>query len=218
MFTGIIKEMGEVLSLRGKPSGAELALKSELLSKEAAIGDSIAVSGACLTVTSIKGAALTFDLSDETLRATTLGGLKSGDKVNLEPALRATDQLGGHIVTGHVDAVGRIKEKEKVGDNFHFLIEAPPQVLDYLVEKGSVTIDGISLTVVDVLKGSFTIVIIPHTANVTTIGRKGISSPVNLEADIIGKYVAKFTRNAAGSGGGGIKKALFDAGYIKGAD
>lgn len=217
MFTGIIKELGEVASLRKKSSGAELVIKSRTLPASSAIGDSIAINGVCLTVTEINGDTLKFDLSGETLKSSDLGNLKPGDRINLEPALRAQDPLGGHLVSGHVDAVGRIRSKKKTGETFTIEIEAPPQVLDYMVEKGSVTVDGISLTVVDVLKDSFTVVIIPHTAEVTTIGFKGVSSPVNLEADIIGKYVAKFvSRLSRVNGGAGLMKSFIDSGYSAG--
>lgn len=192
MFTGLVSAMGEVVSLGMKPGGAVLAIKAAGL--EAETGDSIAISGACLTVTKISGKDLSFDLSLETLRSTTLGALRAGDRVNLEPSLRADGKLGGHFVSGHVDAVGKIKTKTGHGEAAKLEISAPPEVMDYLVEKGSVAVDGISLTVVDVLRDSFTVVIIPHTEQVTTIGLKGPGDAVNLEADIIGKYVHKFLK------------------------
>jgi riboflavin synthase len=213
MFTGIILELGEVVSFKRQAAGAVLAVKAGSIAADAAVGDSIAVNGACLTVTEIKNETLSFDLSDETLRSTTLGSLKAGDKVNLEPALRADGRLGGHFVTGHVDAVGRIRSKTRTGDMFKFEIEASSQVMDFLVEKGSVAVDGISLTVVDVLKDSFTVVIIPHTAEVTTIGFKGVGDTVNLEADIIGKYVLRFL-NKQKKGDEGLMGALLKSGYL----
>jgi len=215
MFTGIIQELGEAVSLQRKTPGARLAVKSRLLSGPARTGDSIAINGVCLTVVEKKGDTLRFDLSDETLKSTNLGALRPGDRVNLEPALKAQDPLGGHLVSGHVDAVGRIRGKKKEGEGFKIEIEAPPQVLDFLVEKGSVAVDGISLTVVDVLQDAFTVVIIPHTAAVTTIGMKGVSSTVNLEADIIGKYVAKFVGKMKSGSEGLKRKNLLDAGFIK---
>jgi len=216
MFTGIIQELGETVSFQKKSRGARLSLKSRLLSAPARIGDSIAINGVCLTVVEKKGETLEFDLSDETLKSTNLGKLKPGDRINLEPALKAQDPLGGHLVSGHVDAEGRIKGKRKEGEGFKIEIKAPPQVLDFLVEKGSVAVDGISLTVVDVLKDSFTVVIIPHTAAVTTIGFKDVSSTVNIEADIIGKYVAKFVAKMRPPGlkKSLLKKSLLDAGFI----
>jgi riboflavin synthase len=137
---------------------------------------------------------ITFDVSSETLRSTNLGGLKRGDRVNLEPSLTPSSKLGGHFVTGHVDGVGTIRSKTPTGDAVRIEIEAPGEVLNYLVQKGSVAVDGISLTVVDVLTDAFSIVIIPHTAAMTTIGFKKTGDTVNLEADILGKYVATFLR------------------------
>lgn len=194
MFTGLVAEMAETVSLARRTGGAVLTIRAGEASQGAAVGDSISVSGACLTVTGIKGADLSFDLSEETLRSTTLGGLRPGDRVNLEQSLRADGKLGGHFVTGHVDAVGKIRSKTRVGDTFKVEIGAPSEVMDYLVEKGSVAVDGISLTVVEVLGDSFTVFIIPHTAEVTTIGTREAGDPVNLEADIIGKYVMKFIK------------------------
>lgn len=194
MFTGLVVEMGEVLSLLKKPSGAMLTLRTPSLSAGSSIGDSIAINGACLTVVRCEGRELSFDLSAETLDATNLGRLRPGERVNLEPSLRADGKLGGHFVTGHVDAVGTIRSKNALGDTFRIEISAPALVIGFLVEKGSVAVDGISLTVVDVAEDYFSIVIIPHTASVTTIGIKGPGDSVNLEADIIGKYVARFLK------------------------
>lgn len=194
MFTGIIIEMGEVVSFRRKVAGGDLDVKSSIISPSAEIGDSISLNGVCLTVREKKGPVLSFDISDETMRSTNLGELRKGDKVNLEPSLRPDGKIGGHFVTGHVDGVGTIKSKSLVGDAYRIFFSAPRHVSSLLVEKGSIAIDGISLTVVDVLDGEFSVVIIPHTARVTTIGLKKVGDTVNLEADIIGKYVAKFIR------------------------
>jgi riboflavin synthase len=192
VFTGLIAEMGEIVSLLKKGSGARLSLNAETLSSDAGIGDSISVNGACLTVVEINGNTLAFDLSDETLRSTNLGLLRARDRVNLEPSLRPDSKLGGHFVTGHIDGVGRIKSKTRSGDVYKVIIDADERITGFLVEKGSVTVDGISLTVVDVFKDGFSIVIIPHTADVTTIGYKGKGDSVNIEVDILGKYVSKF--------------------------
>ncbi len=222
MFTGLVRELGAVVHLRRGASGAKLAVSAPLVSRGAALGASIAINGACLTVTAAKGDVLEFDISSETLRSTVLGGLNPGEKVNLEPALLAQDALGGHLVSGHVDGAGRIRSKTETGEAWKLEIEAPPPVLRYLVEKGSVAVDGISLTVVDVLADAFTVVIIPHTARNTTIGFKAPSSPVNLEADIIGKYVAKFLGKAAGGkpgGRGGLTmESLMESGFINGQE
>lgn len=192
MFTGLVLEMGLMTAVRRRSGGALLAVHAENISRTADIGDSIAVNGVCLTVVTKNDKTLSFDLSDETLRSTNLGILKHGDRVNLEHSLRPDSKIGGHFVTGHVDAVGTIRSKAGIGDMWKFEIEAPPQIMQYIVEKGSIAVDGISLTIVDILRNSFSLVIIPHTAKLTTLGFKGPGDTVNLEADILGKYVAKF--------------------------
>jgi len=214
VFTGLVTGTAEVVSLRKKGGDAVLSLKAGDAARNAAPGDSISVDGACLTVTEIRAGTLSFDLSSETLGSTTLGSLKPGGRVNVEQSLRADGKLGGHFVTGHVDGVGVIKGKGRLGEAVKYEIGAPPGVMDFLVEKGSVAVDGISLTVVDVLRDSFTVVIIPHTAGATTIGEKGLGSRVNLEADIIGKYVKRFIeKKADGKTGGGLMDALRREGY-----
>ena len=192
MFTGLITEMGEVVAISKKDNGARFFLKAKEAASEAKLGDSISINGTCLTVVEIKGDILAFDLSDETLKTSDLGRLRTKDPVNIEPALRLDSRLGGHFVTGHIDGVGKIKSKALSGDVYRIVIEAEERIVGFLVEKGSVAVDGISLTVVDVLKDSFSIVIIPHTAHMTTIGHKNSGDSVNLEVDILGKYVAKF--------------------------
>ena len=192
MFTGLVTDTGELVSMRPEGGGAALEIRAASTAHEAAIGDSIAISGTCVTVTSIQADTMRFHVSGETLKATTLGQLKPGNSVNLEPSLRPTDRMGGHFVTGHVDAVGRVKSRAQEGQATRFEIEAPEDVLKYLVDKGSVAVDGISLTVVEVLRDAFTLVIIPHTAEITTLGTKGPGDHVNLEADIIGKYVHRY--------------------------
>ncbi|MEW6162067.1 MAG: riboflavin synthase [Nitrospirota bacterium] len=212
MFTGIIVEMGEVTSIE-KKGIVHLSLNSREIIKDARIGDSISVNGVCLTAVDIKGGTVRFDLSDETLRSTNLGQLRPGDRVNLEPSLRPDSKLGGHFVSGHVDGIGRIRSRTDIGDAFKIEIEAPPEIIGFLVEKGSVAVDGISLTVVNILKGSFTVVIIPHTARLTTMGFKGPGDTVNIEVDVIGKYVARFLRMERKDLG--LMKTLKEEGYIK---
>lgn len=215
MFTGIISELGDVVSLKLKPAGATLTITARELSKKAEIGDSIAINGVCLTIVRQNRDSLSFDLSGETLNSTNLGKLKSGDRINLEPSLRADGKLGGHFVTGHVDAVGKIRSKDFIGDAFRLAIEATPEIIGPLVEKGSIAVDGISLTVVDVLRDSFTVVIIPHTASVTTLGFKNTDDTVNLEGDIIGKYVARLlARDTTKASDEGLIKTLREAGYM----
>ena len=199
MFTGLVAEMGEVLSLKKRDNGATLFLDAKSLAKDAVLGDSISVNGTCLTVVEIKGGTLAFDISDETLRSTNLGRLTKGTGVNLEPSLRLDSRLGGHFVTGHIDGVGTIRTKARTGDVYKIVIAADDGLTGFLVEKGSVAVDGISLTVVDVMKDGFSVVIIPHTASLTTIGFKGPGETVNIEVDILGKYVAKFLQKGKDS-------------------
>lgn len=194
MFTGLIVEMGDIVSLEKKGKGARLFLDAKALSQEAKLGDSIAINGACLTVVEQRGSVLAFDISDETLKSTNLGELRVRDRVNLEPALRLSDRLGGHFVTGHIDGVGRMRSKILEGEVYKLVIETEPWIAEYLVEKGSVAVDGISLTVVDVMRDGFSLVVIPHTAKMTTIGLKGAGDRVNVEVDILGKYVSKYLK------------------------
>lgn len=213
MFTGLILEMGEITSVRKRSGGAILSLRANKVASDAKQGDSISVNGVCLTVVNKDSNILSFDLSEETLQSTNLGSLKTGDVINLEPSLSADSKIGGHFVTGHVDAVGKIRSKVRIGDMVKVEIEAPANVMNFLVEKGSVSVDGISLTVVDILKDRFTVVIIPHTAKLTTMGVKGQGNTVNIEADILGKYVARFL-NRGSDRDFRFMKTLMKEGYI----
>ncbi len=213
LFTGLILEMGEILSVKRRSGGAILSLKSKEVAAAAKQGASISVNGVCLTLINTNNNILSFDLSEETLRSTNLGSLKTGDAVNLELSLSFDSKIGGHFVTGHVDAAGKIRSKVNIGDMVKVEIEAPVNVINFLVEKGSVAVDGISLTVVDILKNSFTVMIIPHTAKLTTIGFKGPGDTVNLEADILGKYVARFL-NREENRDSRFMKTLMEGGYI----
>lgn len=198
MFTGLIIEAGTVYALELRGPSATLAIRCAKALKDAELGDSIAVNGVCLTVTSIRSDVLTFDVSYETLKSTGLGTLKRGEHVNLEPSLRLNSKLGGHLVSGHVEAVGSIRSITPMGNAVKFEVAAPASLLQYLIPKGSVAVDGISLTVVDVLDDAFTLVIIPHTGDITTIRNKKPGDSVNLESDLIAKYVAKFVRQGRG--------------------
>jgi len=212
LFTGLILEMGEILSVKRRSGGAILSLKSKEVAAAAKQGASISVNGVCLTLINTNNNILSFDLSEETLRSTNLGSLKTGDAVNLEPSLSFDSKIGGHFLTGHVDAAGKIHSKVNIGDMVKVEIEAPVNVINFLVEKGSVAVDGISLTVVDILKNSFTVMIIPHTAKLTTIGFKGHGDTVNIEVDILGKYVARFL-NREGNRDSRFMKTLMEEGY-----
>ncbi|MDP2754603.1 MAG: riboflavin synthase [Nitrospirota bacterium] len=215
MFTGLILEMGEISSFKKRSGGAILSLKANEVASTAKKGDSISVNGVCLTVVSKNNNTLSFDLSEETLRCTNLGSLKTGDIVNLEPSLRPDSKIGGHFVTGHVDVAGRIRSKVNIGDMMKVEIEAPANIINFLVEKGSVAVDGISLTIVDILKDRFTVVIIPHTAKLTTMGFKVPGDTVNIEVDILGKYVARFL-NRDGNRDSRFMKTLMEEGYTNG--
>lgn len=214
MFTGLIHEMGEITSIQRQNRGTVLSLNSKRVASVTKLGDSISVNGVCLTVVNKNKDELSFDLSEETLRSTNIGRLKIGAIVNLEPSLSPDSKIGGHFVTGHVDTVGKIRSKVNIGAMFKIEIEAPTHILNFLVEKGSVAVDGISLTVVDVLKNAFTVVIIPYTAKLTTLGFKGPGDTVNIEVDILGKYVARFL-NIGGEKDSGLMKTLMEEGYIK---
>ena len=195
MFTGLIIELGEVWALERRGPGARLTLKGHKIFNDLALGDSIAINGVCLTVTSAERDMASFDVSSETLKNTNLGGLRRGDRVNLEPSLRPDSKLGGHFVTGHAEASGTIRSRRAEGNAERIEIGAPASVLKYLVPKGSVAVDGISLTVVDIWKDAFSLVIIPHTAAQTTIGFKKAGDSVNLEPDILAKYVERMPQN-----------------------
>jgi riboflavin synthase len=191
MFTGIIEEMGSVKALRRDGSAARLTVSASIVLGGTAIGDSICVNGVCLTVVDLAKDGFSADVAVETLRVTNLGELKIGVNVNLERALQLSARIGGHLVSGHVDAVGRIREKREEGNGWRIFIDAPDAVLRYVIRKGSIAIDGISLTIADVDKSGFSIAMIPHTAKLTTLGFKAGGDSVNLETDIIGKYVER---------------------------
>ncbi|MEJ2683029.1 MAG: riboflavin synthase [Candidatus Sulfobium sp.] len=210
MFTGLVAELGEVAGLAKGTAAARLDIRSSLLSPDAATGDSIAVNGVCLTVVEKRGNLLAFDLSDETLKSTNLGRLGMKDRVNLEPSLRADSKMGGHFVTGHIDGVGKIKSKAVSGGVIKIVINSGGQIAGFLIEKGSVAVDGVSLTVVEVFREGFSIVIIPHTAKMTTVGYREAGDSVNIEADILGKYVARFLGQRKDSG---FMRTLVEEGF-----
>jgi riboflavin synthase len=191
MFTGIIEEMGSVKTLRREAGAARLTISASTVLGGTALGDSICVNGVCLTVVDMGRSAFSADVANETLKVTNLGELQIGQKVNLERALQLSARIGGHLVTGHVDAVGRIREKRQEGNSWRVFIDAPETAHRTIIKKGSVAVDGISLTVADVDKTGFSIAMIPHTAKVTTLGFKSAGDSVNLETDIIGKYVER---------------------------
>ncbi|MFZ3170635.1 MAG: riboflavin synthase [Carboxydocellales bacterium] len=198
MFTGIVEELGQLKGIKSGSKSAFLEIKAKQVLQDVKIGDSIAVNGVCLTVTSFQQDWFTADVMAETLNKTNLGSLRSGERVNLERALRLSDRLGGHIVSGHIDGVGTITSQKVVDIAVLTEIAAPPQVLKYVINKGSIAIDGISLTVVELTSSGFTVSLIPHTAKLTTLGFKKTGDRVNLEGDVLGKYVERLLRFAPG--------------------
>jgi riboflavin synthase len=198
VFTGIIEELGTVRSLERGSDSCQIFIMAQKVLEDVKLGDSIAINGVCLTVTSFDREHFSADMMAETLAKTNLKDLSPGQKINLERAARLGDRMGGHLVQGHIDGVGTMVEQQKVGIAKIIRIKAPPEIMDYLVSKGSVAIDGISLTVIDVLSDSFTVSIIPHTAKMTTLGFKKTGDTVNLEADIIGRYVEKLLNKSRG--------------------
>ena len=196
MFTGIVEEMGQIRSIVRGASSAVLSIEANLILEDLKIGDSVAVNGVCLTATSIGAGGFTADVMHETLNRSSLGALQKGSHVNLERAMIANGRFGGHIVSGHIDGTGTIGLIQKDDNALWYTILADAKLLRYIVEKGSVTIDGISLTVADVQSDRFAVSLIPHTAKVTVLGEKRTGDIVNLETDIIGKYVEKLLKPA----------------------
>ena len=192
MFTGIIEETGVVLKTRFSGEWGELEIRASTVLNGTVKGDSIAVNGVCLTVTGLKKDSFTADVMAETFRKSNLGSLKSGDRVNLERAVAAGGRFGGHIVSGHIDGVGKTGGMVREGNAMWVTIESSPQILRGIVTKGSICIDGISLTVAAVDRDSFKVSIIPHTGRETTLLDRQVGETVNLETDIVGKYIQKF--------------------------
>ncbi|MCE5322628.1 riboflavin synthase [bacterium] len=211
MFTGLIEEIGTVKSLTVGTVG-RLVVGSSKVINDVSIGDSVSINGTCLTVTSIGSAEMTFDAVTETLSRSTLKSLRPGDKVNLEASLRAGKMMGGHFVQGHVDGTGTIMSIDRLAESVVIRIAAPPEIMRYVVEKGSIAVDGTSLTIASENDREFTISVIPHTLEVTTLGLRRAGDSVNLEADIIGKYVEKFM-NARGESGV-TEDLLREAGFM----
>ncbi|MGH7000409.1 MAG: riboflavin synthase [Stellaceae bacterium] len=191
MFTGIIEDLGAIERIAQSADGAVVTIRTRLPLARIGIGESIAVNGCCLTVTKKARGSFTMDVSPESLRCTVLGELKVGDRVNLERCLTLEKLLGGHMVSGHVDGVGRIVSITPEGDSRLYTFAAPPGVARYLVEKGSLAIDGVSLTVFDITKNRFKVALIPHTLKMTTLGLKRPGDAANLESDMLVKYVER---------------------------
>ena len=197
MFTGIIEGLGTITAVHPSGQGSRMTITSDFDLDGTRIGDSIAVNGACLTAVTLQGRQFTVDVSPETLQRSVLGKIKIGERINLERALRLSDRLDGHLVSGHVDGMGILKERRTRSNAIIITYTVPPQLARYMIEKGSVAVDGTSLTINRCDQKSFDVSIIPHTAGLTTIGLKKVGDAVNIETDMIGKYVERFVLNPA---------------------
>lgn len=217
MFTGIVEEMGKLRGLKtGRESGV-ITIEAEKVLEDAEIGDSIAVNGACLTVRELGDGFFEADVMPETLRRTNLGNLKTGGVVNLERALSLSARLGGHMMLGHVDGTGRVVSVRPEGTAVVYTMTAPESVRRYILPQGSIGVDGISLTVTELGGENFSVSLIPHTVEVTTLGHNGAGYEVNLEADVIGKYVEKMMKGGlpGGQGEGGLTlEKLAEGGFL----
>ena len=191
MFTGIVREVGLIASVDGSQEGASLVVEAPTTAPRVEVGGSVAINGVCLTAEAVDGGTLRFHAVAETLRRSSLGKLQPGSRVNMEPALRAGDSLGGHYVQGHVDGVGTIRGIEPDGDGIRVAVDAPPEILRYCVEKGSITLEGVSLTVAGLDDDHFWVALIPHTLSETTLGDLLPGREVNLEVDVLAKYVER---------------------------
>ncbi len=197
MFTGIIEGLGTIREVQTQGQGSRMTLDADFALEGTRIGDSISVSGACLTIVKIDGRRVQVDVSPETLSKTTFGNVRIGDRVNLERALRLSDRIDGHLVSGHIDGTGTVARKQRKGNATVVAFNVPEAISHYIIQKGSVAVDGISLTVNHCGIDRFEVAIIPHTAQLTTISFKKVGDLVNIETDMIGKYVERFTRGKA---------------------
>jgi riboflavin synthase len=191
VFTGIVREVGVVVEAADAGGGRRLAVRAPGTAAQVVVGDSVAIDGCCLTATTVADDTISFQAVPETIGRTTLGSLEDLDSVNIEPAVRAGDPLGGHYVQGHVDAVGRVQSVEAEGEGLRVFVEAPDEVLRYCVEKGSVTVDGVSLTVAELADDAFAVALVPHTLEATTLSDLSPGQAVNLESDVLAKYVER---------------------------
>jgi riboflavin synthase len=195
VFTGIVRERGRVVSLAGGGDGLHIEIEASETAALTAIGDSVDVNGCCLTATAVQDGRFSVTAIPESLARSTLGELSEGDEVNLESPLRAGEPLGGHFVQGHVDDVGRVTAVEEEGESRRVWIEAAPEVLRYCVEKGSITVDGVALTITALRNDAFEVALVPHTLEVTTLGSLGPGDQVNLEVDVLAKYVERLVQS-----------------------
>ena len=191
MFTGIVRELGVVVEADEAAGGRALGVRAPVTAALTRVGDSVAIDGCCLTATEVGDGTIRFHAVPETMARSTMGGLERGRQVNVEPAIRAGEELGGHYVQGHVDAVGRIRSVSAEGQGLRVVVDAPDAVLRYCVEKGSVTVDGVSLTVAELAEDAFAVALVPHTLDATTLSALRPGQAVNLEADVLAKYVER---------------------------
>ncbi len=200
MFTGIVEEVGLVRTIQRRTGYQRTSLEAKRVLADVAIGDSISIDGACHTVVEVGRQGFSFESVSETLERTTLGRLKTGDRVNLERSLKLSDRLGGHLVAGHVDGMGRVQERRRWADNVVFRIGMPAELVPFVANKGSIAVDGISLTVVSAGARDFTVTVIPHTMEVTTIGERRVGDAVNLEVDMVARYLDRLIGRHASNG------------------
>jgi riboflavin synthase len=191
MFTGLVQSLAKIESIVPEGPGVRLVIADPLTAQRAAVGDSVAVNGCCLTVVSVGDESLAFEAGPETLARTTLGKLVPGDRVNLETSLKVGDELGGHLVTGHIDAVGTVDARTDDAEWSTFWVRVPGDLTRQMASKGSVAVDGVSLTLVEVVEDRFSVALIPHTLHVTTLGARRVGDRVNLETDVLAKYVQR---------------------------
>ncbi len=214
MFTGIVQGLGTVTGISPIKNGIRILLLPDFKIDNLQLGESIAVNGICLTVTTIISESFSVDVSPETLKRTTLSSLRKNDRVNLERALRLSDRLGGHIVSGHVDTVATVATREEKGDFIFFSFSLDPALDKYIIEKGSIAIDGISLTVNSCRPGSFSVAIIPHTAKMTTLSFRKAGDKVNIELDVLGKYIEKLLTSSSEKDKGQAGKPTMDMDFL----
>lgn len=215
MFTGIIEELGQVKKIqRQSTKSVQLTIRANTINSDMKIGDSIAVNGICLTVTTFDENAFNVDVMPETIKATSLGTLKPGSSVNLERAMHANGRFGGHFVSGHIDGTGKITRKEKLENAIYYDIEVPKELQHYLLKKGSIAVDGVSLTVFEVNDQTFTISLIPHTVSQTVLGEKIAGSTVNIECDMLAKHVEQMIKQTDRSSNGVNHAFLTKNGYL----
>ena len=215
MFTGIVEGVGTVTAVQRTGEVLHLIIAPPAALTDMAVGDSICVNGACLTVSALGEDVFQADCTPETLERTTVGSLRSRDEVNLERAVKMSDRLGGHLVTGHVDATGSVVEVTRGAGSLEVSIKVPGELAPYLVEKGSVAVDGVSLTVSGLRGETFAVAVIPHTAQNTTLGKRRVGDGVNIEVDIIGKYVKRFLEKTQGDTGGIDEAFLAEHGFYR---